>query len=854
MGQSSTSGFQRHSAGSLSSVNESFRVAWYRFITTFRVRWTGYVTIVLLVALLGGLSMASIAGARRTQSSFATLMSRANSSQIVGLTGVYNPTIAQSGYSPSLIKKIEHLRYVRDVRSLVDLNLLVLNARGAPILASEGQSMSGSVNGEQFTQDRVITNNGRLPDPKKINQFAMDASTATAFGLHLGQTVTFLAFSNKEIGQFEGLTPQEALKRFKPVLRVRAKLVSTGAVDPHDLLQDQVDAGNNGVILFTPALTNHLLACCVNTSLSALQLVGGTEHQDQVANEIARVLPKGLPFDVSYISVIESTAAQTLRPESIALAVFGLIAALAMLVIAGQVVARRLRFNAGDLEVIRALGATPATTVLDGLLGIVVSIVVGSLAAGIVAVALSPLGLLGPIRPYIPNGVNVDWTVVGFGVMVTLITLFALAMVVAIRVAPRRTGARRRALRVRGSSTARVAANANLPVSAVTGIRLALEPGSGRNSVPVRSAIMGTVFALIIVTSTVTFGASLHTLVAKPALYGWNWTYEMNGGGGLGDIPATGAAHLLGQDKYVSSWSGVYFGRLEIDGHDVSVMGASPHARVAPPILSGHGFDATNQVVLGTATLQLLHKQIGQTVRVTSGGVSTTLRIVGVATLPTIGVGGTSHLEMGSGAILSYQLIPVSQWNLFDVRPGPNAILVRVKPGVNHRAAFRSLSAILTKLGGNNNGAQAQSVQRPAQIIDYGSLGSTPVVLGTALALGAVVAMGLTLITSVRRRRRDLALLKTLGFTRRQLAAAIAWQSSVATAIGTLLGVPLGVVLGRFLWDLFAHEIYAVPRPTVPIVSVVIIVVSAMVLANVVAAAPGRVAAKTSTALLLRAE
>ena len=171
------------------------------------LRWTGYVTIVLLVGLLGGLAMASIAGARRTQSSFSTLMARSNASQIVGLTGVYNPTIAQSGYSQSLIKKIEHLRYVKDVKSLVDLNLLILNAKGEPILASEGQSMTGSVNGEQFTQDRVLTTNGRGRTPKKVGQFAMDASTAQLFGLHLGQTVTFLAFSNKEIGQFERNLP-----------------------------------------------------------------------------------------------------------------------------------------------------------------------------------------------------------------------------------------------------------------------------------------------------------------------------------------------------------------------------------------------------------------------------------------------------------------------------------------------------------------------------------------------------------------------------------------------------------------------------------------------------------------------
>jgi hypothetical protein len=525
-----------------------------------------------------------------------------------------------------------------------------------------------------------------------------------------------------------------------------------------------------------------------------------------------------------------------------------------MLVIAGQVISRRLRFNASDLAVIRALGATPSAMVIDGMVGIVLSILAGSLLAGVVALAASPLGLLGPIRPYIPNGVNVDWTILGIGVVVTMLVLFSLAVAFARRVAPRGSFAARRVTAVRGSSAARVAANASLPVSVVAGIRFALEPGTGRNTVPVRSAILGTVFALVIVTSTITFGASLHTLVSRPSLYGWNWTYEMNGGGGLGDIPAKPAAKLLNESPIVSAWSGVYFGILKIDNLNVTVMGANPHASVGPPILSGHGFDGVNEIVLGTATLNLLHKKIGDTVGVSSGEAATKLRIVGTATLPTIGVGGTNHLEMGSGAVLSYKLIPINQRNLFDVKPGPNAILVRVKSGTNQHASLRSLSAMLVKLGGNNNGAQAQGIQRPAQIIDYVTLGSTPVVLGGALAAGSVVAMGLTLITSVRRRRRDLALLKIIGFTRRQVAAAITWQSSVATAIGTVVGVPLGVVLGRFLWDLFAHEIYAVPNPDVPIFSVVLIIVGAMVLANLVAAIPGRVAARTPTALLLRAE
>ena len=133
-------------------------------------------------------------------------------------------------------------------------------------------------------------------------------------------------------------------------------------------------------------------------------------------------------------------------------------------------------------------------------------------------------------------------------------------------------------------------------------------------------------------------------------------------------------------------------------------------------------------------------------------------------------------------------------------------------------------------------------------------MGTTPAILGGGLALGAVVALALTLIASVRRRRRELAQLKTLGFVRRQLASAVAWQSSIAVAIGVVIGVPSGILLGRTLWNLFAREIDAVPAPSVPGLVIILIVIGALVLANVVAAIPGRMAASTSTTLVLREE
>jgi ABC-type lipoprotein release transport system permease subunit len=145
-------------------------------------------------------------------------------------------------------------------------------------------------------------------------------------------------------------------------------------------------------------------------------------------------------------------------------------------------------------------------------------------------------------------------------------------------------------------------------------------------------------------------------------------------------------------------------------------------------------------------------------------------------------------------------------------------------------------------------------VLRPAEIVNYRTLGATPLVLGAGLAAGAVAGLALTLVASVRRRRRDLALLKTLGFTGRQLAATVGWQSTVAVALGTIAGVPLGIALGRWLWDLFARDIHAVPSPSVPAIGVTLIALGALVLANLVAFFPGRLAARTKTTVLLHSE
>lgn len=833
-------------------MRRALSVAAYRTRASLARQWGGYLALVVLIGLLGGISIGAFAAAQSTESSLTQLARYENVADVYILDGYFNPSVGlESGYNPGLLRTISRLPHVRDVHSEVGLSLGPVTRAGVITQTDLGLSSYGSVDGFDFSQSRVIISKGRMANPDDANEFVTHAATVKELGLHLNETVNFGWVTNAQSLNLQGNATVPKSQQF------RAKLVGIGTSAFIHLFSDQSSAASSQTLIFTPALTRRLRECCANDMISGIQLSGGSRYDAAVETELRKVLPKGVPVTVIEASNQEATAQRTLRPDAIALDVFGGIAALALLLIVGQIVVRRASSRRRDLEVLRALGATNAMIAADDLLGTLGAILLGVLVAATAAVGLSPLAPLGPVRPYLPTALHFDWPILGAGVILTALALATLAVTAALRWSPYRDSTRMNRLRPAPSGwLTRNPFTSALPISAVTGIRYALDPGTGHNKVPVRSAMLGTALAMIVITGNLTFGASLASLVSHPALYGWAWNYELDGGGGLGDVPQLEAAKLLNADPLVKAWSGVYFSTLRINGVSVPVMGASPNASVGPPILIGHGFDARNEVVLGAATLSQLHESIGGVVSVTSGnGAVEHLKIVGTATLPSIGVVGSSHLEMGTGALLSYRLIPPSARNLFDsTRPGPNAILVRMKSTAGATKGLASLQSIARTLRLDVSGGSVLGVQRPAEILNYATLGTTPDLLGGALAAGAVIGLAMTLATLVRRRRRDLALLKTLGFTKRQLAATIAWQATVDVGLGCVVGVPLGVVAGRYLWVLFARGIYAVPSPIVPVSTVLLVSVMALALANLAAAVPARIAARTSIAMLLRAE
>ncbi|HTZ30183.1 MAG TPA: FtsX-like permease family protein [Streptosporangiaceae bacterium] len=846
-------------------------LACYRLRATLRRRAGGYLALAALVGLIGGVALASVTAARRTDSSYPDYLASTNPSGLIiqpnaNFTGA--ETVGQAyGMYEQLLTQMRHLPHVIGLATADAFNAALLTSRGGygPVLFTQVQLVA-SGDGMFTRQDRLTIIAGR----KAVRPDQVVATSRAAAQLHLR------VGSRLRVGIYPSVAPHG----LPPFYRKLDLTVSGIGMVSTQVVQDDIDAGRTGFLIGTSALDREFVPCCTNTSYIGLKVAGG--YDDAVAGEYLHLTGTSPVFagggaqllqllELYNTAAIEAEAQSAIHPEAIALGVFGIIAALAALIIGAQAISRQLRASADDAHILRALGAGPAETIADSVLGVLAAVVAGALIAVAVAIGLSPFSLFGPVRQVQPGrGIYLDAAVLGLGALGLVVILGGVALVTGYRTAPHRAAARPQAAS-RGSAVVRAGLVAGLGASGVTGLRMALEPGRGRTAVPVRSVLAGAVLAILVGAATLTFGASLSNLVSRPALYGWNFDYALYSTDGWGPFPPAAVTPLLRRDKLIAASTGVYFLTVQIDGQTVPGVLSPTRPAVGPEILSGSGLDGPGDVVLGRGTLAALHKQVGDYVTVRLGPVihGARLKIVGTAALPALGDTLGVHPSLATGAILPTSV--VSHAALYEAGPnsGPNAILVRLRTGVSQAAGLRSLqriagdynrlthsAPIVGQAGPEALELQANvlPVQRPAEIVNYRSMGTMPAILAGGVAAGAVAALGLALVASVRRRRRDLALLKTLGFTRRQLVMTVAWQSTVVAVVGLVIGIPLGIAVGRWLWIAFAHTLSTVPDPVVPASPVALAAVGALALANLVAALPGRSAARTPAALLLRAE
>jgi hypothetical protein len=372
----------------------------------------------------------------------------------------------------------------------------------------------------------------------------------------------------------------------------------------------------------------------------------------------------------------------------------------------------------------------------------------------------------------------------------------------------------------------------------------------------------GAALAVTAVVAALTFASSLSHLVSTPRLFGWDWNLQIDNQ--FGAVPAAQFQQLLARDPDVAAYEGGTYGRVHVDGVAVPAVGLSPlHGGVFPTLDEGRAPQSAGEIVLGAATLSQIHRGVGDTVSVVGEGAPRTLRVVGRSIFPVFGLGDFAPTSLGVGAALTVDGLDATGGSAISGFPGAGTtgtspsgellsfVLIRFAPGVDPAAAQARLQQHLPP---PPSGPQLQSVVRPTEIATYQRIQATPLLLATLVALLGVGTLAHALISAVRRRARDLAILKTVGFVRRQVWVAVAWQATTFAAVALAIGIPLGIAAGRWSWTVFASQVHVVDESAVPVVAVVVAVPAAMLLANLLAAIPGRAAARVRPALVLRSE
>ena len=406
-------------------------------------------------------------------------------------------------------------------------------------------------------------------------------------------------------------------------------------------------------------------------------------------------------------------------------------------------------------------------------------------------------------------------------------------------------------------------------VTGGAGVAMAFEPGHGRTAVPVRSALAGSVIAVAALAAAAVFGASLVGLVSTPHDYGQNWVQEVDFN--FGSATGAQAGQMAQAIPSISGYAGGDYGQLTIDGVIVPAIGLDQvRGSGYLTLLAGRAPAAPDEIALGEQTLRAIGARLGQTVQVTVNQVTTggpgithPMRIVGVAVLPAFSRGSFSPTGLGTGAVLPASVLSAGRWR----PPDRLAVLRRARPATtsscsgtgqapNLAAAAAKITGVLQASGCPVGSCIIAPVadQRPGDIKNYASIRDTPLALAVVLAVLAVGTLAHVLLTGVRRRRRDLALLKTLGFTRRQVLGTVAWEASAFAAVALLVGLPLGVIAGRWAWAVFASAAGVSTAATVPLATVLLAIPATLLAANLIAAAPGWEAARLRPALVLRTE
>jgi hypothetical protein len=831
---------------------------WMRFRAELRSRARAWLGLALLVGVAAGVVIAAAAGARRTDTAYARFLD--HSAPIDAMIGIpfdcppREERATGPGRPPLRCADAEDIAALPGVDAAAELlyygpgevAIRTVDGEGLqPEPGDAGYSGPGEIIlvagvDRSFGSDvqRYQVLEGRRPDPESADEVALNVEVARRLDLHPGDRLV-ASFPKAPPHEFEIVGTEVApFEVAPPSGQWEAFVHATPA-----FAAEQIARGN------------------IKEYGVAVRLDAGEAGLDPLGDEIFQrgYLSATMPFPASVHDDVE----RGIRPYTIALWIGAALAALAAIGVVGQALTRHVFLESADNSVLWTLGSSRRQLFALGLLRAATIGIAGAIVAVGLAIALSPLTPVGSIARTVEvdPGVSIAPFALAAGALATVLFAVGLAALPNWRVA--RAHGTERVIRRRPSATVAAFRRGSLPPTAVVGVGIAFEPGRGRAAVPVRSTLVGVTVALLAVTAAVTFSVSLGHLISTPRLAGWNWDVA-------GALPRKADDRdamitALARHPEVDGVSAGTFHRpfpsehaLELGSERVPVeLVAFDAGTVGPTVLHGRAPAAADEILLGPHTLADLDLEIGDTV--TAAGqvgkwgrpetweeVTRRFEIVGTGIVPIAG----GEARLGRGATLTLDGL-----RRYDRAFEVEVAYLDLQPGADPNEVVRDANdSIGAPIGPRDLGVIGYDFVQNADLLNLEQVDRLPLVLAFLLVVLGVGSLVHVMVSAVRTRRRDLAVLRTLGFVGRQVGSTIAWQATAVTSVAALVGIPLGIVAGRAIWRVFAERLGVVPEPVLPWWGIAVIVAGAVLVANLAAVGPAWFAARTRPASVLRSE
>ncbi|CAN5724814.1 hypothetical protein BH18ACT2_BH18ACT2_00150 [soil metagenome] len=380
-------------------------------------------------------------------------------------------------------------------------------------------------------------------------------------------------------------------------------------------------------------------------------------------------------------------------------------------------------------------------------------------------------------------------------------------------------------------------------------MRAAIGPRAAAPVVAGSALIAGALVAAVV------FGSSLSNLVDSPRAYGWPWDLAAMRGFGYGGLDLEGAHELLDGDPAVETWTALGFlNEISLDGQPMMAMVAPDvEADLELSLLAGSIPDASDEIAVGAITAEQLGVSVGDSVELAGGGSPSTVTVSGVVVFPSLGQFAADRVGAGTGVLLPSALLDADDRQFLATFVGVD-LRDDADPEAIDRLATQLGPLDLSGFEAGVGGDTYRTPVRPPELIELRSTQAIPVIVVVVLTVMATAGLLFASWASVRARRRELAVLRSLGFTGAQVRRSVRVQSVATVAAALVVGVPFGVIAGRLLWRGFADQLGVVPDPAGAWLPLLLVIVGGLLVAVAVAQVPAVLAARRRPSEGLRAE